>query len=199
MNAILLGARSDIGKELAKRLHADGWTVWAWDRGHDAKMLPPWDLLIVAVGTLKPVAKFFDANWDDWRAGFESNALLPLQLVHALYPKRNANAGVLFFGGTNPYKANPHYSAYAAAKAALRMAVRDIGCEYQDLRVWMLDTGMVRTKIHEPTIEAGIYNERLERTGDETTHDMIYTALKKCLSNPIGKVRGNFFFVPHIV
>lgn len=188
MNAILLGARSDIGLEMAQRLTADGWTVWGWNRDTRMDMLPPkWDLIICAIGTLKPVGRFFDLGWADWQDGFESNVLAPLRLVHALYPKREENASICFFGGTNPYKANPRYSAYASAKAALRMAVRDIGAEYPDLRVFMLDTGYVKTKIHvEP-------NDRTE----STSHDQIYTVLQKCLTHPISRVSGFSFFVPN--
>jgi NAD(P)-dependent dehydrogenase (short-subunit alcohol dehydrogenase family) len=196
MNAILLGAGSDIAQGLRKNLEVDGWTIYPVSRG-DALPQVKWNLLIVAIGTLAPVAKFFDVPWEKWEEGFNVNAMLPLALVHALYKTRAENASICFFGGTNPYKANPHYSAYAASKAALRMAVRDIGAEYPELRTFMLDTGFVQTKIHRPTIEAGIPNARLAQGGG-TAHEQIYAALRKCIKSPIDSVRGHYFFAPHI-
>jgi NAD(P)-dependent dehydrogenase (short-subunit alcohol dehydrogenase family) len=185
-NCILLGSNSDIGSEIATRLEADEWTVFRWKRGDSLENAPKWDLIICAIGTLKPVGKFFETSWMDWLTGFSSNVLIPLRLVHSLYSLRNENAAVCFFGGTNPYKANPKYSGYAAAKAALRMSVRDLAAE-TDLRVFMLDTGVVKTKIHVEPVERDVY----------TTHDEIYHVLKKCLTVPKEKVTGLFFFVPN--
>ena len=196
MNCVILGASSDIAKELATRLQTDGWMIHPVYRGG---RLPSakWDLILVAIGTLAPVGKFFDMAFTTWEEGFNANVMLPLALVHTLYEQRNEGAAICFFGGTNPYKANPHYSAYAAAKAALRMAVRDLGAEYPELRTFMLDTGFVQTKIHKPTIESGIHNERLAQGGG-TPHEQIYAALKKCMEAPIANITGNYFFAPHI-
>jgi NAD(P)-dependent dehydrogenase (short-subunit alcohol dehydrogenase family) len=160
------------------------------------KMLPQWNLIICAIGTLKPVGKFFEQEWGSWKAGFESNVLEPLRLVHELYPFRQENPTIVFFGGTNPYKSNANYSGYASAKAALRMMTRDIAAEYEDLKVVLMDTGFVQTKIHKPTIEAGVKNERLEMGGG-TTHDEIYTVLNKLLKADKRKVSGHPFFVPN--
>ena len=197
-NAVIAGAGSEIGQGIAQHLRADGWTTHEIRR--NLEWTPqPWDLALFCFGSLEPVANFFETYEATWQAAFEPNLFLPLRALRLLYPHRNSGTARVRFGGTNPFKSNPYYSAYAASKSALRMAVKDIGTEAQDLRIFMLDTGMVRTKIHEATIAAGIYNERLERTDGETSHDMIYAGLKKCLANPIGKIRGNFFFIPHIV
>lgn len=197
-SAILLGSRSEIGLEIAKRLRSDGWTVWGWDRGQLLKMLPPWDLILCAIGTLRPVGQFFDLGWDEWKAGFESNVLEPLRLVHELFETREPNASICFFGGTNPHTSNPNYSSYASAKAALRMATRDIAAEYPGLKVFLLDTGFVQTKIHKPTIEAGVKNERLERGGG-TSHEQIYECLQRILKSDVRRVSGHPFFVPNVV
>lgn len=185
MNAIILGAKSDIGLEIGKRLKADGWTVWGWSRDSNVEMLPSWSLIVCAIGTLKPIGNFFDTPWIDWCEGFSSNVLLPLGLIHSLYAKREPDASICFFGGTNPYKANLRYSAYASAKAALRMATRDIAAE-TDMRVFMLDTGYVKTKIHQEP------NDRTE----STSHDQIYAVLQKCLKAPKVNVTGMSFYVP---
>jgi NAD(P)-dependent dehydrogenase (short-subunit alcohol dehydrogenase family) len=196
LNCVILGASSDIAKELAARLQADGWTIYPVPRNG---VIPNvrWDLVIVAIGTLAPVKKFFECDLEKWREGFEVNAILPLAAVHMLYKTRAENAAICFFGGTNPYKASPYYSAYASAKAALRMAVRDLAAEEKELRIFMLDTGFVQTKIHKPTIESGIYNERLAQGGG-TPHEQIYAALQKCLRSPIANISGHYFYVPHI-
>lgn len=188
MNAIILGGKSDIAMELAARLHVDGWTVWNWQRGQSLENFPQWSLLICAIGTLKPVGKFFEQDWAAWREGFQSNVLEPLRLVHSLYEKREPDASICFFGGTNPFKANPRYSAYSSAKAALRIAVRDIAAECPHLRVFLLDTGVVPTKIHVEPVGRSSY----------TTHEQIYTALQRCLKAKITNVSGHFFYVPNI-
>ena len=187
-NAILLGSNSDIGKELAIRLRRDGWSVWGWARGGNLSLYPRWNLIICAIGTLKPVSRFFDIGFDGWREGFESNVIEPLRLVHGLYSTREENAAICFFGGTNPFKSSPRYTAYSTAKAALRMATRDIAAECPELRVFMLDTGVVKTKIHQEPVNRDTY----------TSHDQIYGALTKCLKAPKAMVSGFPFYVPNV-
>jgi NAD(P)-dependent dehydrogenase (short-subunit alcohol dehydrogenase family) len=186
MNCVLLGAKSDIGAEIGKRLTADGWSVWGWARGDSLEGAPKWDLIVCAIGSLKPIGNFFDTEWLEWHAGFNCNVMVPLRLIHSLYHLRNPEASVCVFGGTNPFKHNPRYSAYASSKAALRMAVRDISSE-TDLRIFMLDTGYVKTKIHQEP------NDRTE----STSHEDIYTVLQKCLKVPKVNVTGQSFYVPN--
>ena len=119
--AVILGLGSDIGRELAKRYSANGWTVWGTHRDStDSVGLPLgisavncdltistsiaaavnafrsknlfWDVLIVAVGTEEPIGLFWDCDEEDWDRGIEVNALGPLRFVRLLYSLRNKSA-----------------------------------------------------------------------------------------------------------
>jgi len=175
-NFVIVGAGSDIAKELKRRLEWDGWQQNVGEK---------WDLLILARGTLEPIGRFVDCDAQDWVDSVSVNALNPLMDFRAWYPSRNEGATVVFFGGTNPQKTPATYSAYASAKAMLREAVKIIDSECSDINVVMIDPGLVRTKIHEATMRAGtraanyadienVYNGKCKTV----SHDEVYEKLK---------------------
>jgi NAD(P)-dependent dehydrogenase (short-subunit alcohol dehydrogenase family) len=113
----VLGITSDIGRELAARLAARGWTVAGTHRAGGnlagvpaaCRLLPcdlasrqsveallaacraqklVWDLLVVAAGTEEPIGSFWECDPDQWDAGLAVNALAPLRVVRGLYPLR---------------------------------------------------------------------------------------------------------------
>jgi NAD(P)-dependent dehydrogenase (short-subunit alcohol dehydrogenase family) len=115
--AIIIGLGSDIGRELARRYVADGWTVWGTLRSASRQGSLPnsvkqvvcdltskgdiaaacdafrlerlsWDVLVVAAGTEEPIGQFWECDEDDWDRGIEVNALAPLRLLRRLYPMR---------------------------------------------------------------------------------------------------------------
>lgn len=117
-SVIVLGIGSDIGRELAVRFSADGWSVSGTVRPKSSiDQLPEgarlvqcdltsvdsvnaalerlsqgdlkWDLLVVAAGTEEPIGPFWDCEPDAWDENIRINALAPLRLVRGLYPKRN--------------------------------------------------------------------------------------------------------------
>lgn len=117
-SVIVLGIGSDIGRELAIRLMADGWNVSGTYRNRSGLgQLPDgvrlvqcdltspasmgtaldafrqdgsnWDLLIVAAGTEEPIGAFWECEPDAWDENIRVNALAPLRLVRGLYPIRN--------------------------------------------------------------------------------------------------------------
>ncbi len=116
--AAIIGVGSDIGRELAVRFMADGWTVWGTVRTEAAvSALGPgisavacdledrsaiaaciesfgtaglsWDVLVIAAGTEEPIGPFADCDPDDWERGLHVNALAPLRLVRGLHPFRH--------------------------------------------------------------------------------------------------------------
>lgn len=118
--AIVIGIGSDIGRELAMRLAADGWAVWGTSRGtsgfpqlssnvqftscdlksHEGILQAidayrqsglAWDLLIVAAGTEEPIGTFWECDADAWDDSIRVNALGPLRLLRGLHPMRNTN------------------------------------------------------------------------------------------------------------
>lgn len=118
--AFIIGIASDIGRELALRLSAEGWSVSGTFRTNAGlDKLPKsirliqcdlastrdvekaisafrenqskWDLLIVAAGTEEPIGAFWECEMDSWDESIRVNALSPLRLVRGLYPIRNAD------------------------------------------------------------------------------------------------------------
>ena len=45
---------------------------------------PPWDLLVMCPGTLSPVGRFADGEFDAWEASIRVNFTATLRVVHAL-------------------------------------------------------------------------------------------------------------------
>jgi NAD(P)-dependent dehydrogenase (short-subunit alcohol dehydrogenase family) len=193
-SAIIIGATSDIGRELGERLKGDEWNIRLKTvRERLTPLIEPWDLVIVATGTLEPIGSFWKAAPDGWEEGIRVNLLAPLRMLRELYPYRNDQAKICLFSGTNPAKTNPNYSAYSIAKAGLFRATQELNAE-ADIEIFMLAPGFVDTKIHEQTRKSGVENERLERGGG-TTHGQIYEALQWCLRHKVG---GQCHYVPEI-
>lgn len=115
---IVVGISSDIGRELASRLAADGWKVSGTFRQQtNVRGLPAsvsvtpcdlssresidsavealrreglaWDILVMAAGTEEPIGAFWDCDADEWEKSIQANALGPLRMVRALYPMRS--------------------------------------------------------------------------------------------------------------
>ena len=175
---LIVGAGSDIAKELRTRLERDGWRV-------TTDMSARWDLAIFSRGTLEPIGRFVDCSLQDWEDSIVVNALQPLRDFRLIYHNRKMGATAVFFGGTNPTKDAPTYSAYAAAKALLREAVKNIAAEHNDIKAVMIDPGVVRTKIHDATLRAGKRAANYERVLDivrgaeaTVTHDAVYQKLR---------------------
>ena len=166
-----------------------------------------WDVLVSAVGTMLPVGNFMETPFADWERSLRVNFLSQLEVVHGLYPHRRpgsvAHAVFLAGGGTNgPFRS---YSAYCLSKIGLIKACELLDDECEDLNVFIVGPGWVRTKIHAETIASGSQaGENLERTrrfleSDEpgTPHDAIYRCI--CWGMEMGRevVGGRNFSVVH--
>lgn len=183
--AILIGGTSDIGSELARRLIADDWDVISWSRGESWSIMAGvmWDLVIVAVGTLEPIGKWSECR--DWSYGVESNALMPIRMLRSIWHAHAPGASVCLFDGPNRTIPTPSYSAYRCGKALLKEWMECVAHETDDVKLFMLHTGVVQTKIHRQTIEAGKKAANYERVkrivvGEEETtpHEAIYGAMR---------------------
>lgn len=184
---ILLGDRSDIGKALAPFLKADGWEIHGWNRDSAALPVVAWDLMICALGRVAPVGNWFDLDPAEFDSCVDSNILLPIRLLRGLWPQRKPGASVCFCAGSNPQKIMPGYLPYNMSKMALLKAVEQIDTESLDCTIFALGPGVTDTKIHKPTLESGVRNERLERAmrdGSFTPIADIYETLKWCVSQP---------------
>jgi NAD(P)-dependent dehydrogenase (short-subunit alcohol dehydrogenase family) len=179
-----VGVSSDIGRELALRYAAEGWTVWGTHRNIDSSKLPTtvrtihcdlmcpeslmsavevfvreglrWDLMVIAAGTEEPIGPFFECDELAWEGGIQVNALAPLRLIRRLYPMRNqgGSPSVAFFSGSGTNNAAPAYSAYCASKIMLIKMCELLNAESGDTSFFIVGPGIVRTKIHEQTLRA---------------------------------------------
>lgn len=186
--AVIVGKTSDIGRALGERLQADHWEV-VYKHANEWHINPHWDLLIICTGMLEPIGRFPEVDILQWADGVEVNGLLPLRVLHYCYAQRRENASVCFFGGPNLSKPSPTYSAYRAGKVLLTDMVGVLN-EETNLNVFMINPGVVKTKIHQQTMRAGSRAANYDRVagmmnGEEktTTVNEVYECLKWCIQN----------------
>jgi NAD(P)-dependent dehydrogenase (short-subunit alcohol dehydrogenase family) len=196
--AIVIGLGSDLASDMAKRLGKDGWFISGSTKGtcdladvdqiHKTTMLlsRPWDLLIIAPGTLHPVSEFLNTYFEDWERSVRINALGPLRMLRALLPSANKGATAVLFSGTNPLRRNPRYSAYSSAKAMLVRAAEEIDSEVEQ-KICVMAPGFVNTKIHKA--------HEVNRT-DSTSPEAIYKCLLYMIERPKKEVGGKVIHVP---
>jgi NAD(P)-dependent dehydrogenase (short-subunit alcohol dehydrogenase family) len=84
------------------------------------------------------------------REVYEVNVFAPLALTQAALPALRAQAGavvnVTSDAAVEPY---PGWGGYGSAKAALEQASRVLAAEEPALRVWWVDPGDLRTRMHQ--------------------------------------------------
>ncbi len=196
MNCIIFGDRSDIAQKLRPLLQADGWSVSGWNRDYwNRSVADPWDLLLIPIGTVKPVGPWWSQTDFDWNNAVYTNCLLPVEICRKHWRQRNHNAAVCFFAGANPNKPMENYSAYSVGKMALLKACEHLDLESPDCKFFALAPGTVLTKIHQPTLDAGVRNPVLERAmakGQDIDKKvaLIYECLKWCIAQPKHVIGG---------
>lgn len=185
---LIIGTGSDIARELGERLKLDGWSVTGVPARTWSLPVVPWDLLILAHGQLAPIGHFFETPRYEWFSSVTINGLAPLEALRTLWPQRLQNATVIFIAGPNMANPSASYSAYRAGKAILEMLLPTLNEEYPDTKFKILRPGVVNTKIHQQTLEAGHRAANYRRvtgivTGEEktVTHDEVYERLKALL------------------
>lgn len=167
----------------------------------------PWDILISSVGTLEPIGRFFNSDFDDWEKSVMTNSTSQLRLLHGIYPERRMGeiSQVIFFagGGTNgPFR---NYSAYCIAKIALIKMCELLDDETDDLNICAIGTGFVRTKIHQQTLKnpdnaGNNYNKTMDflNSKDEgTSMSEIYQCINWCISQGKSIAGGRNFAIVH--
>lgn len=186
--ALVIGSGSDIARELSARLDRDGWSVTSVAGRSWSIPVVLWDLLILAQGQLTPIGPFFDTSRYDWWKAVSLNGIAPLESMRTVWPQRKPGATVVFMCGPNMANPSMSYSAYRAGKAILEALVPTLNAEYPDTSFKILRPGVVNTKIHQQSVEAGERAANLERVmrivhGEEktVTHDEVYERLRALL------------------
>ena len=167
----------------------------------------PWDSFISCAGTMEPIGKFFNTDFDDWENSIIVNSTSQLRFLHELYPHRRKNSlnHVVFFagGGTN----NPftNYSAYCTSKIMLIKMCELLDDENKDLNAFIIGPGWVRTKIHAQTLRgrlaAGSNYDRtkqfLKSDNPGTDYRDIFDCINWCIDQGRQVSGGRNFSVVH--
>ena len=166
-----------------------------------------WDCLFSSVGTTEPIGRFFELDFESWEKSYSLNMVAQLRVIHGLHDLRNkhsvSSVCLLAGGGTNnPFRA---YSAYASAKIGLIKMCELIDDEEEDLNVFILGPGFVKTKTHLETLRAGsAAEENFERVRDfmnstrqGTSIQEIYDCLKWCVDVGRDSVGGRNISIVH--
>ncbi|HEX4255748.1 MAG TPA: SDR family NAD(P)-dependent oxidoreductase [Streptosporangiaceae bacterium] len=110
------------------------------------------DLLINNAGTLgaSPRPALADYPLDALRDGFESNVVAPVALIQTLLPTlRERGGAVVNITSDAAVEAYAGWGGYGAAKAALEQASNVLAAEENTIRVWWVDPGDLRTRMHQ--------------------------------------------------
>ncbi|MEV6605715.1 SDR family oxidoreductase [Kutzneria sp. NPDC051319] len=110
------------------------------------------DLLVNNAGVLgpSPLPTLADFPLDRLREVFEVNVLAQLALTQQALPTLRAREGAVVYvtsdAAVEPY---PGWGGYGSAKAALEQIGRVLAVEAPELRVWIVDPGDLRTRMHQ--------------------------------------------------
>jgi NAD(P)-dependent dehydrogenase (short-subunit alcohol dehydrogenase family) len=110
------------------------------------------DLLVNNAGILGPSPQPAMADYplQTLRDVYEANVFAPLALTQLALPALRASGGAIVNvtsdAAAEPY---PGWGGYGSAKAALEQASRVLAEEEQAVRVWCVDPGDLRTRMHQ--------------------------------------------------
>lgn len=125
------------------------------DPAHRARLAeavgPGLDLLVNNASTIgpSPMPKLADHDLDALRKIYETNVFAPLALIQLMLPALRRNHGavvdVTSDAAVEPY---PGWGGYGSSKAALDQLGAVLGAE-EEIDVWSLDPGDLRTELHQ--------------------------------------------------
>jgi NAD(P)-dependent dehydrogenase (short-subunit alcohol dehydrogenase family) len=212
-NVIAIGRSADRLRELEKIPNLRAYRCAITD-GEDVKRLAQelaaagckWELFASCVGTMEPIGRFFDIDFDEWERSVAANFVAQLRLLHTLWPLRRperiVDVMLLAGGGTNgPFR---NYSAYCVSKIAMIKMCELIDDEASDANAFIIGPGYTRTRIHEETLRAGPVaagpeydkvRKYLEQAG--TSFDDIYEHMRWCMLKGREVAGGRNFSTVH--
>ena len=109
-------------------------------------------LLVNNAGTLgaSPLPALADYPLDELRAAFEATVVAPVALAQALLPSLRRHGGVILnITSDAATEAYTGWGGYGAVKAALEQASNVLAAEENAVRVWWVDPGDLRTRMHQ--------------------------------------------------
>ncbi len=109
------------------------------------------DLLVNNASALgpSPLPALADAPLDALRRVYEVNVLGPLGLIQAALPRMGAGAVIVDVTSDAAVEPYAGWGGYGASKAALDQLTAILAAERPDLRVYAVDPGDMRTRMHQ--------------------------------------------------
>lgn len=149
-----------------------------------------WTLFVSCAGTMEPIGKFFELDFDAWEKSIVINMTSQLRCLHGLWPSRETASpiDVMFMAGGGTNSPLTSYSAYCVSKIALIKMCELIDDEEPNANAFIIGPGFVHTRIHSETLKAGKnagvgYDKTLaflETPG--TSFDDIYAHMRWCMN-----------------
>jgi NAD(P)-dependent dehydrogenase (short-subunit alcohol dehydrogenase family) len=165
-----------------------------------------WDLLLSSVGTMEPIGRFFDIDFDEWERSITINFIAQMRALQAMWSLRRLGKAIdvmlLAGGGTNnPFR---NYSAYCVSKIALIKMCELIDDEERDANIFIIGPGYTNTRIHKETLRAGpstagdgYYKTQALLKSRGTTIDEIYEHMQWCMKQGRTVAGGRNFSTVH--
>ncbi|MCX5713158.1 MAG: SDR family NAD(P)-dependent oxidoreductase [Candidatus Omnitrophica bacterium] len=171
------------------------------------KSSKPWDVFISCVGSLEPIGKFFECDFDRWERSVNVNSIAQLRFLRLIYPYRRKGkpCHVVFFAGGGTNKSLTNYSAYCASKIFLIKMCELLDDENRDLNVFIIGPGWARTKIHNQTMGSRLRSDRTYQLTDKflrsqnpgTGYGDIYDCINWCIGRGSRVAGGRNISVLH--
>jgi len=146
------------------------------------------DLLVNNAGTLgpSPLPAISGFPLDELRTAFEVNVIAPIALTQLLLPAlRERGGAVLSVTSDAAVEAYAGWGGYGAAKAALEQACNVLAAEEVAVRVWRVDPGDLRTRMHQDAFPG-------EDISDRPLPESVVPAFRRLISErmPSGRYRA---------
>lgn len=165
------------------------------------------DVLVNVVGIQSPIGPFFENNDLEWEQTFRVNLFGPAQLIRGVLPTMmdRRQGKIINFSGGGATAPRPHFSAYAASKAALVRFTETLAEELKpyNIQVNAVAPGAVNTQMLEEVLQAGEkagaeYHQARERARNGGTPVELVCELVKFLASPAsGSLTGKLISAPH--
>ena len=151
-------------------------------------------LLVNNASTLgaSPQPTVADLTPEVLEAVFRTNLHAPVELVRELLPQLRATGGrVLNISSDASVEGYPGWGAYGASKAALDQVSRVLAAEEPGLRVYAVDPGDMRTRMHQDAFPG-------EDISDRPSPDVVVPHLLALLTSglPSGRYRASEIAIP---
>jgi NAD(P)-dependent dehydrogenase (short-subunit alcohol dehydrogenase family) len=145
------------------------------------------DLLVNNAGILGPSPQPPLAEYplDALRDVYEVNVVAPLGLIQLALPAlRSRRGAVVNVTSDAAVEAYPGWGGYGSAKAAIEQASRVLAAEEPSVRVWWMDPGDLRTRMHQEAFPG-------EDISDRPLPDTVVPAFHRLLADapPSGRIR----------